>query len=73
MNLVKLQEELLGQLTTVLGHEIGLDSFGIMQMVTYLEESYGMVVPDENLATVNFTSARIISEWVLPFTGQSDH
>ena len=76
MNLVQLQEELLGELTTVLGHDVGLDdellvdggldSFSVMQMVAYLEESYGIRIPEENLAAVNFTSASIISDWVLP-------
>ena len=76
MNLVQLQAELLGELATVLGHDIGLDdellvdggldSFGIMQLVTCLEERYGIRIPDENLATSSFTSARIISDWVLP-------
>ena len=61
MNLAQLQAELLGELATVLGHDIGLDdellvdggldSFGIMQMVTYLEERYGMTIPDDNLTT----------------------
>jgi acyl carrier protein len=76
MNLLPLQEELLGELATVVGHDVGLDdellveggldSFGIMQIVTYLEERYSIRIPDENLATSSFTSARIISGWVLP-------
>jgi acyl carrier protein len=76
MNFIQLQEGLIGELTTVLGHDVGLDdelladggldSFSILQMVAYLEDSYGFLIPNENLATVNFRSARIISDWVLP-------
>ena len=75
MNLLHMQEELLGELAAVLGYDVGLDdallveggldSFGILQMVTYLEERYGIRIPDENLATASFTSARIISDWVV--------
>jgi acyl carrier protein len=76
MNLLQLQAELLGELATVLGHDIGLDdellvdggldSFGIMQLVTCLEERYEIRIPDENLAASSFTSTRIISDWLLP-------
>jgi acyl carrier protein len=76
MNLAQLQAELLGELATVLGHDIGLDdellvdagldSFGIMQLVTCLEERYEIRIPDENLTTGSFASARIISDWLLP-------
>ena len=76
MNLTELQEDVIGELTIVMGYDIGLDdellfeggldSFGILQMVAYLEDSYGFIIPNENLATANFSSARIISDWVFP-------
>ena len=76
MRLLQLQEELLDELATVLGRDVGLhdellgnggfDSFSIMQLVTSLEERYGIRIPDEHLAASSFTNASIISDWLLP-------
>lgn len=76
MSLEELQRELLVELSSMLAGDValdddllvdgGLDSFGIMQVVAYLEDTYNLRVPDETLATANFASARIIADWVLP-------
>jgi acyl carrier protein len=41
-----------------------LDSFGIFQIVTYLEEDEGIEVDDEDLVPENFTSIHAISSMV---------
>jgi len=79
MNRQQLQDDLVGELAGILRLDIGvdddllfeggLDSFGIMQMVAYLEETFQFRVPDEQLVTTNFSSARTIADWVLPLVG----
>ena len=76
MSTDRLIEELVDELSSILGQEVsidedllfegGLDSFGIMQVVAYLEDTYSIRVPDDKLATANFASARIIADWVQP-------
>ena len=75
----QLEQSVLKELNAMLGKEIGseedllyeggLDSFGIMQLVAYLEDSYGFRIPDEQLVTDNFSSARRIVDWVMPLLG----
>ena len=44
----------------------GLDSFATMQVIAYLEDSFGIEVPEERLSIANFENARVIMEWVHP-------
>ena len=79
MNREQLQANLVGELSSILGQDIGpdddllfeggLDSFGIMQMVAYLEDTYRFRVPDEHIAMASFSSASTIADWVLPLAG----
>ena len=46
--------------------EAGLDSFATMQIIAYLEDSFGIEVPDERLPVENFENARVIVEWIHP-------
>ena len=79
MNREQLQENLVDELRSILGQDIGpddnllfeggLDSFGIMQMVAYLEETYRIRVPDGHIAMASFQSASTIADWVLPLAG----
>jgi len=76
MNREQLQEDLVGELAGILGQDIGpeddllfeggLDSFGIMQVVAYLEEKYHIRVPEEHIAMASFSSVSTIADWVLP-------
>lgn len=47
----------------------GLDSFATMQVIAYLEDSFGIEVPEERLPVENFENARVIMEWVHPMIG----
>jgi acyl carrier protein len=76
VNVDQLERDLLEELASMLGQDVavdddllfegGLDSFGIMQVVAFLEDTYSIRVPDEKLATANFATAAVIVDWVLP-------
>jgi acyl carrier protein len=76
VNREQLLPELLDELAGMLGQDVGvdedllfeggLDSFGIMQVVAFLEDTYSIRVPDDKLATANFATAATIVAWVLP-------
>lgn len=53
-------------LETDLPGEIGLDSFGTMQVIVFLEDSYGIEVPEELIALEHFASVKIIADWAWP-------
>jgi len=70
-------DDLIGELKLILGYDVGLDdkllveggldSFGIMQVIAYLEMRHKVLVPLEEVEIVNFSTARTISDWVLCF------
>lgn len=71
----QLDEQLTEELGIILGKPVslgdnlekaGLDSFATMQVIAYLEDSFGIEVPEENLSNANFDNARVIMEWVYP-------
>jgi len=76
MNPEELEKNLVSELAGILGQDIdpddellfegGLDSFGIMQIVAFLEETYRIRVPEDCLATDNFSSVSTIAAWALP-------
>jgi acyl carrier protein len=53
-------------ITSDLPGECGLDSFGTMQVIVFLEDSYDIEVPEEMFDINNFASVQIISRWALP-------
>ena len=76
MNRQQLEGDLVCELASILGQGIGpdddllfeggLDSFGIMQVVAYLEETYRIRVPEDVFARDNFRNVSTIAAWVLP-------
>jgi acyl carrier protein len=46
--------------------ESGLDSFATMQVIAYLEDTFGIEVPEERLPIENFHSVRVIIAWAQP-------
>jgi D-alanine--poly(phosphoribitol) ligase subunit 2 len=46
--------------------EAGLDSFGTMQVIVFLEEEFGIQVPEEQFDIRDFASVATIADWVLP-------
>lgn len=41
-----------------------LDSLGILKMVSFLEERFGLTVPDEDVVFENFQNVRVMAEYV---------
>ena len=75
MNTAQLEKQLTNELGIILDKpvspeddlvEAGLDSFATLQIIAYLEDSFGIVVPEERLPAGNFENARVIMEWVHP-------
>ena len=51
---------------TDLLNDAGLDSFGTVQLIAFLEDSYGIEVSEDMLATEHFASVNEIAAWALP-------
>jgi acyl carrier protein len=72
-----LKQALLEELGLIIGRDVefsedllvegGLDSFGIMQVVVFLEERFGVMLPDDALVTDNFSSVEKIHGWAKEF------
>ena len=43
--------------------ELGLDYFGTMQVIAFLEDTYGIEIPDELLAVENFSTVDTMVQW----------
>lgn len=78
MDTAQLEKQLTKELGVILGKpvspeddlvEAGLDSFATMQIIAYLEDNFGIEVPEERLPTKNFENASVIMEWVHPMIG----
>ncbi len=79
MNAAEFESALWEELSLILGHEVeptedllvegGLDSFGIMQVVVFLEENYDITLPDAALVTSNFATPSKIASWAGPLLG----
>jgi acyl carrier protein len=41
-----------------------VDSLGILQLVTFIEERFGVTVPDEEVVFENFSSVRAMADFV---------
>jgi acyl carrier protein len=46
--------------------EAGLDSFGTMQVIVFLEEEFGIEVPEDQFDINDFASVATIALWALP-------
>lgn len=44
--------------------EAGLDSFGLLQLVSFIEDELGTPVPDERLGEEHFRTVDTIASWV---------
>jgi acyl carrier protein len=73
---VKFAETLIEELSIILDTPVavdtdlladaGLDSFGTMQIIVFLEEEYGIQVLDDKFNVNDFASVAIIARWALP-------
>jgi acyl carrier protein len=73
---VKFAETLIEELSIILDTPIGvdtdllgdagLDSFGTMQIIVFLEEEYGIQVLDDKFNINDFASVATIARWALP-------
>lgn len=57
--------------TSFLQHGI-LDSTGVIELVTYVESEFGIVVDDEELVPANFDSIAAVSEFIRRKRGSHD-
>ncbi len=44
--------------------EAGLDSMGIMRLVIFIEEEYGVLLPDEELEPENLQTLKRLVAWI---------
>jgi len=44
--------------------EAGLDSMGIMRLVLFIEEKFGITLPDEEIEPDNIQTLNRISSWI---------
>ncbi|OIO74039.1 MAG: phosphopantetheine-binding protein [Zetaproteobacteria bacterium CG1_02_53_45] len=44
--------------------EAGLDSMGIMRLVLFIEEKFGVTLPDEEIEPDNIQTLNRISSWI---------
>lgn len=44
--------------------EAGLDSMGIMRLVLFIEEKFGVALPDEEIEPDNIRTLNRISDWI---------
>ena len=44
--------------------DAGLDSMGIMRLVLYIEEEFGVVLPDEELEPANLETLASLQQWI---------
>ncbi len=45
--------------------EAGLDSMGIMRLIMYIEEQFGVTLPDSEIDPDNVNSFNALEQWVL--------
>jgi acyl carrier protein len=76
LELVKFEKSLLEELAIILESPVdantdlladaGLDSFGTMQVIVFLEEEFGIQVPEDQFDINDFASVTTIARWALP-------
>ncbi len=45
--------------------EAGLDSMGIMRLIMYIEDEYGVTLPDTEIEPENVQSFNTLVQWIL--------
>jgi len=45
--------------------EAGLDSMGIMRLIMYIENEYGITLPDTEIEPDNVQSFNVLEKWIL--------
>jgi len=45
--------------------EAGLDSMGIMRLIMFIEDEYGITLPDTEIAPDNVQSFNALEKWIL--------
>ncbi len=45
--------------------EAGLDSMGIMRLIMYIEDEYGVTLPDTEIEPENVQSFNTLEQWIL--------
>ncbi|MDF1583173.1 MAG: acyl carrier protein [Methyloprofundus sp.] len=45
--------------------EAGLDSMGIMRLIVYIEEQFGVTLPDSEIDPDNVNSFNALEQWIL--------
>lgn len=81
MELVHFEKALLDELAIILDSPVeadtdllgnaGLDSFGTMQVIVFLEEEFSIQVPEEQFDINDFANVATIARWALPLINDS--
>ncbi len=76
MDLVSIEKALIEEIAIILAVPVdadtdlladaGLDSFSTMQVIVFLEEEFGVQVPEDQFDINKFASVATIAGWVLP-------
>ncbi|MBE8233532.1 MAG: acyl carrier protein [Endozoicomonadaceae bacterium] len=47
--------------------EAGLESMGIMRLIIFIENSFGITVPDNEIAPENIQTFNALEQWILKY------
>lgn len=47
--------------------EAGLDSMGIMRLIMFIEDKYGITLPDTEIEPENVQSFNALEQWILKY------
>jgi acyl carrier protein len=53
--------------------ELGVDSFGLVDLLSKVEDEFGVLIPDELLGPETFQSAAALTATVLPLLASDQH
>lgn len=45
--------------------EAGLDSMGIMRLIMFIEDEYGVTLPDTEIEPDNVQNIKVLEQWIL--------
>lgn len=82
MDLVSIEKALIEEIAIILAAPVdadtdlladaGLDSFSTMQVIVFLEEEFGIQVPEDQFDINKFASVATIAGWVLPLVSAGE-